>query len=111
MKITQEYLDNILVLSPRGEITIQTIDNIRKKISPFIERAEKYLLIDMLEVKYIDSAGLSLLVETHKSIQKGNKMLLLASVNENIGKVLQMTRLSDLLKIYPTRESALSDIQ
>jgi anti-sigma B factor antagonist len=64
------------------------------------------LIIDMTAVPYMDSAGLGLLTNYFVSAQGDNRRLLLAGVNERIMALLEMTKVDQILKTYPSVQAA-----
>ncbi len=111
MKIAHKLLNDKVIFSPKGEITIQTLELLREKMTPFIEKDIKYILIDMGGVKYIDSAGLSLLIEEHKALEKRGKSLVITNLGGNVAKVIEITKLTKLFRIYSSNEDAFSALK
>src|SRR6202142_2694072 len=64
------------------------------------------LIIDMADVPYMDSAGLGLLTNYFVAAQDDNRKFLLACVSERILSLLQMTKVDQVLRLYPTVEAA-----
>ena len=64
------------------------------------------LIIDMTDVPYMDSAGLGLLTNYFVSAQDDNRKLLLASVSERIMSLLEMTKVDQILKVFPSVQAA-----
>jgi anti-sigma B factor antagonist len=73
---------------------------------PFRAMKPPVLILDMTEVPYMDSAGLGLLTNYFVAAQDDNRKFLLAGVSERILALLQMTRVDQILKMYPTVEAA-----
>jgi anti-sigma B factor antagonist len=64
------------------------------------------LILDMTGVSYMDSAGLGLLMNGYVSAQHNGRKFILAGVNDRVNALLQMTRLDQVLSIYPSAEAA-----
>jgi anti-sigma B factor antagonist len=64
------------------------------------------LILDMTEVPYMDSAGLGLLTNYFVSAQDDNRKFLLACVSDRIMSLLQMTKVDQILKMYPSVSEA-----
>ena len=64
------------------------------------------LILDMSEVPYMDSAGLGLLTDYFVSAEGEQRQFLLACVSERIMSLLQMTKVDQILKMYPSVEAA-----
>jgi anti-anti-sigma factor len=64
------------------------------------------LIIDMADVPYMDSAGLGLLTNYFVAAQDDHRKLLLACVNERIMALLEMTKVDQILKMFPSVAAA-----
>ena len=64
------------------------------------------LILDMSEVPYMDSAGLGLLTNYFVAAQDDHRKFLLAGVNERVLSLFEMTKVDQILKIYPSVEEA-----
>ena len=66
----------------------------------------KVLIVDLSDSPYMDSAGLGLLMNYYVSAQNHGRKILLASVNERIKALLELTKVDGILQSYPTVEAA-----
>jgi anti-anti-sigma factor len=64
------------------------------------------LILDMSAVPYMDSAGLGLLTNYFVSAQDEGRSFLLACVNDRILTLFQITKVDQVLKMYPSVEAA-----
>lgn len=64
------------------------------------------LILDMTGVPYMDSAGLGVLMNYYVSAQGAHRKFLLAGVNERVHALLEMTKVDQVLKLYPSVEAA-----
>jgi anti-sigma B factor antagonist len=64
------------------------------------------LILNMSGVPYMDSAGLGLLTNYFVAAQGEGRKFLLACVNERILSLLEMTKVDQILKMYPSVEAA-----
>jgi anti-sigma B factor antagonist len=60
----------------------------------------------MSEVPYMDSAGLGLLTNYFVAAEDEHRRFLLACVNERVLSLLEMTKVDQVLKMYPSVEAA-----
>jgi anti-sigma B factor antagonist len=65
------------------------------------------VVLDMVSVPYIDSSGLGAVLNCYVSLEKNGRKLALAGVNERVRALLELTRVEDILSLYPDVESAL----
>ena len=64
------------------------------------------LIVDMADVPYMDSAGLGLLTNYFVAAQGENRKFLLACVNDRIMSLLEMTKVDQILKMFPSVQAA-----
>lgn len=57
------------------------------------------LILDFTELEYISSAGLRVLLATHKAMHKQNGSLTIRGVNDEVMEVLHITGFLDILKV------------
>jgi len=65
------------------------------------------VLADFTEVSYIDSTGIGFLIGIYTSTLKNpNGRFVLANLNRRVREVLELTRLANVIPIYPDFDSA-----
>jgi anti-sigma B factor antagonist len=66
------------------------------------------VVLDMTGVPYIDSSGLGAVLNCYVSLQRNGHKLALACVNERVRALLELTRVEELLNLYPDVDTALN---
>jgi len=66
------------------------------------------IILDMGDVRYINSKGIALLVVLIKRARQARRRILAYGLREHFREILQITRLSDYIGIYDDEESALA---
>ena len=64
------------------------------------------LILDLSGVPYMDSAGLGVIMNYFVAAQDDHRKFLLAGVNERIVALLEMTKVDQVLILYPSVEAA-----
>ncbi len=77
-----------------GEIDLNTVDILENAINQALEK-KKDLIIDMTDVKFIDSTGIGLLVQTYKKLKQDNNTITVLNARENVRKVFKITCLEE----------------
>lgn len=67
------------------------------------------VVLDLSGVPYMDSSGLGAILNAFVSAQKNGRKVVLASVNERILALLQLTKVDTILKIHPDVPTALAN--
>jgi anti-anti-sigma factor len=64
------------------------------------------LIVDLNEVKYIDSSGLSALLIANRLCNEKRGTLVLCGITEHVMKLIKISQLEKVLNILPTHEEA-----
>lgn len=75
-----------------GDLTIYTIENIRKEIAAGIS-GDMDILIDVKELKEIDITGMQLLLSLKTTAEKSGRQFKLVNIPQHIGDTLKMNGL------------------
>ena len=95
-KITEE--DNISTIFLDGEIYMDKTDEVKESIFPVIDSG-KNVALNLSNVQYMDSSGISVLIESHqKALEKGTK-LVIKDVSKSVLKVIMMAKLEQILNL------------
>ena len=95
----------VAVLCPRGSLDGGTAGRLKEDARRRIE-ADEDVVLDMSEVSFTDSEGLSALVAVYKAASARSRRLALARVRNNLRALLELTRLHRIFDVYPDVESA-----
>ena len=86
-----EEIDNKRVVHLDGEIDMEIADKARNTILPLIEAGHEVQL-NLSKVEYMDSSGISVLIESKKLSEQKNTKFELIEVSKPVEKVLAMAR-------------------
>ena len=101
-------VDGIAVLDVRGRITLGEGSAIlRKSISDLLQTGNKWIVLNLYEVDYVDTSGVGELVRTHASLRKQGGQLKLVNVHKTLMDLLRMTCLHRVFDIQKDEESAI----
>jgi anti-sigma B factor antagonist len=106
--IVEKLLGGIILLDLRGRITLgRETEAFRRKIRELIDAGYRRLILDLAEITYIDSVGLSTLVASLTSVRKQGGDLKLVRLPPGVHQSLQIARLVTVFEIHNSLESAL----
>tara|TARA_B100001057_G_scaffold204330_1_gene205046 strand:+ start:624 stop:923 length:300 start_codon:yes stop_codon:yes gene_type:complete len=95
-QVTEE--NNISTVFLNGEIDMDVTDKAKDVILPLIE-AGKEVHINLKDVEYMDSSGISVLIESHqKAMELGTKVTL-KEISKSVLKVIMMAKLEQILNL------------
>ena len=86
-----EEIDTKRIVHLNGEIDMDVADKARQTILPLIEAGHEVHL-NLRKVEYMDSSGISVLVESKKLSEQKNTKFELVEVSKQVEKVLAMAR-------------------
>jgi anti-sigma B factor antagonist len=89
----------IIMLS--GDVDLQYSPDAREQILKYLNSGH-HVMVDLSEVKYIDSSGVASLVEGYQVAKSKNLQFGLLGVSETALQVLQLARLDQVFPIYQT---------
>lgn len=99
-------LENGEILKFSGEIDFRSTPGFRSLLQDRIETQCPLLLLDMAEVDYIDSGGMSALVEYWRDAHRHGGEFALVGLNERLTEIFHLVHLDRHLRIFTTWEEA-----
>ena len=81
---------------------------IGERVKNLVGDGKKKIVLNMTNVRYIDSAGLGALVAAHVSAKKEGAALLLSDLGTKFHEVMQVTRLLTVFNVFDTEAEAIS---
>ena len=88
-KVTEN--ENISTVFLDGEIDMDVADNVREVVFPLIDSG-KEVHLNLKGVQYMDSSGISVIVESNQRAKEKNTKVELKEVSQPVEKVLAMAR-------------------
>ena len=103
MDFTINTTDDIALLTLKGSLLadVQTRE-ILDKVSALIQSGKVNFVVDLSELKFINSSGLGMLLTCLLKARKNRGDLILANVPEQVSNLLSITKLT---KVFTTAES------
>ena len=95
-KVTEE--GGISIVHLDGEIDMDVTEKAKEVIMPLIE-AKKEVHLNLKEVQYMDSSGISVLIESHQKALEKNTKVIIKDVSKSVLKVIMMAKLEQILNL------------
>jgi anti-sigma B factor antagonist len=109
VQISTRRLDKTTILDISGDIDLAHSSEVRRVVLvEFREKKTPKVLLNLLEVNYIDSSGVASLVEGLKASRDVGSRMILFGLSPIAHEVLQLSRLLTIFEIYDTEEKALA---
>lgn len=105
-QVSTRELDGCVVVAVAGELDLSNSDTLRIRLVESLGRSLRHVIVDLRDLSFIDSSGLSALVAAWKHAQNRGANFSLAAPQRPVSKVLQLTGLSEVFCVFPTVEAA-----
>lgn len=98
LRLHEEKLDSSVAPSLKSELITLHAEGIRN------------IILDLSEVKYTDSSGLSALLVGNRILQEDRGVFVLASLSDHTSKLIKISQLDSVLTIVPSIEEAVDAV-
>lgn len=95
------------VIAVSGELDIHTAPDLTEVLSPAIAAGQP-VIVDLTDVTFMDSSGLSVFVTALKRAREAGTTLVLVVSEPRVMRVFSITGIDTLIDIHATLDSALS---
>ena len=95
-KVTED--NNISTVYLTGEIDMDVTDKAKEIIMPLLD-AKKEVHINLKDVQYMDSSGISVLIESHQKAEELGTKVTLKEISKSVLKVIMMAKLEQVLNL------------
>ncbi len=99
--------DGRVIVSVTGELDVHTAPDLEAVVGPAAQRPGPALIVDLTEVKFIDSTGLGVLVTTLKHVREREGTLDVVVTTPRVMRVFALTGLDVVIPLHATLEEAL----
>jgi anti-anti-sigma factor len=108
--------DGLHVIAVRGELDLSTAADLEAPLDDAIATGDASVLIDLTECEFIDSTGIALIVRAWQRLDRnaegdGEGRVVIASQNDQVRRVLEITGLELSIPIHGTRDEGLAALR
>ena len=100
--------DNAVVLCPTGRADGTNVTILQAAVRERVEAGETNVVFDMVELNYISSAGLRVLLMAARDLQAHGGKAVFCNLSEQIGQVFEITGFDKILSVHADRQDALA---
>jgi anti-sigma B factor antagonist len=109
LKMMNREVEGVSVMALDGRIVLGEESNaLREKLKSLIAEGKKKIVLNMDNIKYIDSSGLGTLVAAHCSAKAQGASLRLCHLGSKFQEVLQITKLLTAFEVSDTEAAAVT---
>ncbi len=100
----------VIVLTPHGRLDITTAWQFRLKLQECISKLSRHIIVNLSEVNFIDSSGLTSLVAGMRDADKVQGSFRICDVHPEARLVFEVTMMDSVFEIFATEAAALSGV-
>ena len=109
LQMTNREVHGASVVALDGRIVLgEESQALRVELKSLIGEGKKKIVLNMEKIRYIDSAGLGILVAAHVSAKTQGASLKLSNLGSRFREVLQITKLFTVFDVYNTEAAAIA---
>ena len=109
LKMKNREVNGVSVVALDGRIVLGEESNaLREKLKSLIAEGKKQIVLNMDNIKYIDSSGLGTLVAAQCSAKSQGTSLSLCHLGSKFQEVLQITKLLTVFEVCDTEAAAVA---
>lgn len=110
----KEYLttdgNKVIVLTPVGRLDITTAWQFRLTLQECISKQSRHVVVNLGQVNFIDSSGLTSLVAGMRDADKVRGSFRICNVHPEARLVFEVTMMDSVFEIFPTEDEALEGV-
>lgn len=100
----------IKVVQPSGILDGIRGNQLRRDISDVVASGADIVLIDLQDVTFMDSSGLSSLISAQRMVRTAGGKLFLCSINDQAKMLFELTKMNRVFEMFADREEFNSKI-
>ena len=98
LRVDHERNADAHVIRLIGEMDLGNVDEAKAALMSAIDGDDVDVIVDMSELEFIDSIGISMLLEAQASSRRDSNRLGFRGSGDGVAKVLQLTRVDEQLR-------------
>ncbi|HVB07055.1 MAG TPA: STAS domain-containing protein [Acidimicrobiales bacterium] len=106
LDISETSDNGVPVLALRGEIDLSSSPQLREALVRLQEEEPPVVVLDLSDVTFLDSTGLGILIGALKRRESAGGDLRLVITRPNLLKVFEITGLTTVFRLFPSRAEA-----
>ena len=95
---------DVKIVQPSGILDGIRANQLRRDISDIVAIGADIVLIDLKDVKFIDSSGLGALVSVMKTVRTGGGKLFVCSLNDQVKMVFELTKMDRVFENFADQD-------
>jgi anti-sigma B factor antagonist len=98
------------IVALEGELDLERAPSLKWALVDAVDAGRQQLVVDLSQVRFMDSTALSVLVGVNRSLGDGARLALVC-VNANVLKIFELSGMDGVFAIFPTVDDALAHVR
>ncbi|NLT51101.1 MAG: STAS domain-containing protein [Ignavibacteria bacterium] len=112
MKIKTQEKYNAVIVELKGNVMGgPEAQEFNQQLHNLLDEGKKNVVVDLAEVKFMNSSGLGMLISGYTTMKNGNGNLVLANATEKINSLLVITKLITIFENFESVEKAVESFK
>jgi anti-sigma B factor antagonist len=99
---------HIALAEVHGDLVVSVVPQVRKDLLKLARNNLTLLIVDLAQVRRVDSCGVATFVELLRALHARGRQLRLVGLNQQVQEFIHLTSLDHILDIFESVDSALS---
>jgi anti-sigma B factor antagonist len=108
--IQSEPDERTTVVALEGELDLERAPSLKWALVDAIDAGKRQLVVDLTQVRFMDSTALSVLVGVNRGLAAGSRMAIVCT-NGNVLKIFELSGMDGAFAIFPTLDEALGHVR
>ena len=97
-------IPTVKIIQPSGILDGIRGNELRREVNEIVKIGANIVLIDLKDVKFIDSSGLGALVSVMKMVRTAGSQLFVCSVNGQVKMLFELTKMDRIFEKFADRD-------
>lgn len=102
----REIANGMCVIALSGRLNAASAPEAKDRLKALAKNESHNLVLDLAELSFVDSSGLSAFVAGYKAATEAGGSLKLACLGAQVAEVFALTRLDRVFEVFPDAKSA-----
>jgi len=108
MRLEERIVGDVAVVKVHGDIVLNgSGPDLADKVRNLLDKDQPRIILDMGDVRYVDSGGIGELVESFTAARHRGGAIKLLNVTQRLNDLLVITKLLNVFECFETEEEAL----
>ncbi len=107
METQIQKVGSVAIVKVSGVVDSETVDDFSSVLTGIVEKGEFRILLDIEDLSYINTAGLSVIADVFKKSRQNQGSLKILHAPEAIRELLDIVRFTRIIDLYDDEDEAL----